>query len=134
MDASLFDGVSVTPCPAPPLPDAPSTPAVRWVDINLADATDGGADTLLASLPPGALDEIRSFVALMKKRLPEYAALCNANPIFKARLENVGHLDLEGCMALGLTGPVLRSTGYGFDLRKAQPYCGYETYDFDVQT
>ena len=50
MDASLFDGVSVTPCPAPPLPDAPSTPAVRWIDINLADATDGGADTLLSSL------------------------------------------------------------------------------------
>ena len=56
-------------------------------------------------LPVGALDEIRGFVALMKKRLPEYAALCNANPIFKARLEGVGHLDLEGCLALGLTGP-----------------------------
>ena len=45
----------------------------------------------------------------MKKRLPEYAALCNANPIFKARLEDVGHLDLAGCLALGITGPVLRS-------------------------
>ena len=41
----------------------------------------------------------------MKKRLPEYAALCNANPIFKARLEGVGHLDLAGCLALGITGP-----------------------------
>jgi NADH-quinone oxidoreductase subunit D len=70
----------------------------------------------------------------MKKRLPEYADLCNANPIFKGRLENVGHLDLAGCLALGLTGPVLRSTGYPWDLRKTQPYCGYETYDFDVQT
>jgi NADH-quinone oxidoreductase subunit D len=83
-------------------------------------------------LPPGALDEIRGFVALMKKRLPEYADLCNANPIFKGRLENVGHLDLAGCLALGLTGPVLRSTGYPWDLRKEQPYCGYENYDFDV--
>ena len=70
----------------------------------------------------------------MKKRLPEYAALCNANPIFKGRLEGVGHLDLAGCLALGLTGPVLRSTGYPWDLRKTQPYCGYEDYDFDVQT
>ena len=85
-------------------------------------------------LPPGALDEIRDFVALMKKRLPEYADLCNANPIFKARLENVGYLDLAGSLALGITGPVLRSTGYPWDLRKTQPYCGYETYDFDVQT
>ena len=68
----------------------------------------------------------------MKKRLPEYADLCNANPIFKGRLEGVGHLDLAGCLALGLTGPVLRSTGYPWDLRKTQPYCGYEDYDFDV--
>jgi len=85
-------------------------------------------------LPPGALDEIRDFVALMKKRLPEYAALCNANPIFKARLEEVGSLDLAGCLALGLSGPVLRATGYPWDLRKTQPYCGYEGYEFDVQT
>ncbi|HYF71740.1 MAG TPA: NADH dehydrogenase subunit D, partial [Nocardioides sp.] len=61
-------------------------------------------------LPPGALDEIRGFISLMKKRLPEYAAFCNANPIFKGRLEGIGHLDLEGCLALGITGPVLRST------------------------
>ena len=47
----------------------------------------------------------------MKKRLTEYADLCNANPIFKGRLVGVGHLDLAGCLALGLTGPVLRSTG-----------------------
>ncbi|WP_127479151.1 NADH-quinone oxidoreductase subunit D [Nocardioides pantholopis] len=85
-------------------------------------------------LPVGALDEIRAFIALMRKRLPEYAAFCNANPIFKGRLEGVGHLDLEGCLALGITGPVLRSTGYPWDLRKTQPYCGYEEYDFDVQT
>ncbi len=70
----------------------------------------------------------------MKKRLPEYAELCNANPIFKGRLEDVGYLDLAGCLALGITGPVLRSTGYPWDLRKTQPYCGYETYDFDVPT
>ena len=84
-------------------------------------------------LPPGALDEIRDFVKLMKKRLPEYGALCNANPIFKARLVGIGHLDLAGCLALGLSGPVLRSTGYAWDLRKTEPYCGYEDYDFDVQ-
>jgi NADH-quinone oxidoreductase subunit D len=85
-------------------------------------------------MPPGALDQIREFVALMKKRLPEYAALCNANPIFKGRLEGVGYLDLAGCMALGITGPVLRSTGYPWDLRKTQPYSGYEDYEFDVVT
>ena len=85
-------------------------------------------------MPPGSLDQIREFVALMKKRLPEYAALCNENPIFKGRLKDVGYLDLAGCMALGITGPVLRSTGYPWDLRKTEPYSGYEDYEFDVVT
>jgi NADH-quinone oxidoreductase subunit D len=85
-------------------------------------------------LPDGAIEKIRSTVRLLKKRLPEYAALCNANPIFKGRLKGVGHLELAGCLALGLTGPVLRSTGYDWDLRKKQPYWGYDTYDFEVVT
>jgi NADH-quinone oxidoreductase subunit D len=85
-------------------------------------------------LPDGAIEKMRSTVRLLKKRLPEYAALCNANPIFKGRLKGVGHLELAGCLALGLTGPVLRATGYDWDLRKKQPYWGYETYDFDVVT
>ena len=104
---------------------------ITGLRMNHAFIRPGG---VAQDLPPGALDEIRDFVALMRKRLPEYAALCNANPIFKARLEGVGHLDLAGCLALGLTGPPLRSTGYAWDLRKTQPYCGYEDYDFDVQT
>jgi NADH-quinone oxidoreductase subunit D len=85
-------------------------------------------------LPPATFDKIEEFIALMRKRLPEYADLCNANPIFKKRLEGVGYLDLAACLALGVSGPVLRSTGYDWDLRKRQPYCGYETYDFDVIT
>ena len=104
---------------------------ITGLRMNHAFIRPGGVSQ---DLPPGALDEIRGFIALMKKRLPEYADLCNANPIFKGRLENVGHLDLAGCLALGMTGPVLRSTGYPWDLRKTQPYSGYETYDFDVQT
>ena len=104
---------------------------ITGLRMNHAFIRPGG---VAQDMPPGALDQIRDFVALMKKRLPEYAALCNANPIFKGRLEDVGHLDLAGCMALGMTGPVLRSTGYAWDLRKTQPYCGYEDYDFEVQT
>ena len=85
-------------------------------------------------MPPGALEKLQEFMRLMKKRLPEYAALCNENPIFKGRLVDVGYLDLAGCLALGATGPILRATGYDWDLRKKQPYSGYETYDFDVPT
>ena len=104
---------------------------ITGLRMNHAFIRPGG---VAQDLPPGALDEIRAFIALMRKRLPEYAALCNANPIFKGRLEGVGVLDLEGCLALGITGPVLRSTGYPWDLRKTQPYCGYQDYDFDVIT
>jgi NADH-quinone oxidoreductase subunit D len=104
---------------------------ITGLRMNHAFIRPGG---VAQDLPPGALDQIRDFIALMKKRLPEYADLCNANPIFKGRLENVGHLDLAGCMALGITGPVLRSTGYPWDLRKTQPYSGYEDYDFEVCT
>jgi NADH-quinone oxidoreductase subunit D len=104
---------------------------ITGLRMNNAFIRPGG---VAQGLPPGALDEIRDFIALMNKRLPEYAALCNENPIFKARLQGVGHLDLAGCMALGITGPVLRSTGYPWDLRKQQPYSGYEDYEFDVVT
>ncbi|UYM03682.1 NADH-quinone oxidoreductase subunit D [Solicola gregarius] len=85
-------------------------------------------------LPDGSIEEVRDFVKLMKKRLPEYADLCNQNPIFKGRLVDVGYLDLAGCLALGLTGPPLRATGYDWDLRRDMPYWGYDEFDFDVVT
>jgi NADH-quinone oxidoreductase subunit D len=104
---------------------------ITGLRMNHAFIRPGG---VAQDLPPGALDKIREYITWMNKHLVEYAELCNANPIFKARLQNVGYLDLTGCMALGISGPPLRSTGYAMDLRKSQPYCGYETYDFDVPT
>jgi len=56
------------------------------------------------------------------------------NAIWMGRTVGVGYLDLTGCMALGITGPILRATGLPHDLRKSQPYAGYETYEFDVPT
>ncbi|GAA0580644.1 NADH-quinone oxidoreductase subunit D [Kribbella sandramycini] len=104
---------------------------ITGLRMNHAFVRPGG---VAQDLPAGALDKIREYITWMNKHLPEYAELCNANPIFKARLNDVGYLDLAGCMALGITGPTVRSTGYALDLRKSQPYCGYETYDFDVPT
>ena len=60
--------------------------------------------------------------------------LLNENAIWKARTQDVGYLDLTGCIALGITGPILRATGLPHDLRKSEPYCGYENYEFDVIT
>jgi NADH-quinone oxidoreductase subunit D len=89
---------------------------------------------LAADLPEEALPQIRDMLKLMPKRLKDLENLLTENYIWKARTQGIGYLDLTGCMALGITGPVLRSTGLPHDLRKTQPYCGYETYDFDVIT
>ena len=72
---------------------------------------------------------------ILPGRLHELEELLrNENAIWKARTVDVGYLDLTGCMALGITGPILRSTGLPHDLRKSEPYCGYENYEFDVIT
>ncbi|MBW5421467.1 NADH-quinone oxidoreductase subunit D [Streptomyces sp. BG9H] len=104
---------------------------ITGLRMNHAYIRPGG---LAQDLPPGAVDQIREFVKKMTKNLPEYDKLATGNPIFKARMQDVGYLDLAGCMALGATGPVLRSAGLPHDLRKSQPYCGYENYDFEIPT
>jgi len=104
---------------------------ITGLRMNHAFLRPGG---VAQDVPEGTITKLRDTVALLNKRLPEYAALCNANPIFKGRLKGVGHLDLPGCLALGLSGPVLRATGYDWDLRKTMPYWDYESYDFDVVT
>jgi NADH-quinone oxidoreductase subunit D len=73
-------------------------------------------------------------LTILPGRLRELEDLLTESYIWKARTQGIGYLDLTGCMALGITGPVLRSTGLPHDLRKTQPYCGYDTYDFDVVT
>jgi len=103
--------------------------AVSGLRMNTAYIRPGG---VAADLPSDGLDRLRETVANLKAGLPEIGQFTLDQPIFKMRLEGVGALDLAQCMALGVTGPALRGTGYGWDLRKMQPYCGYETYDFDV--
>lgn len=78
------------------------------------------------------LDVVDEAIRWLKLRLPEYAKLCNENPIFLGRLGGVGYLDESACLALGITGPMLRSTGNDWDLRKKRPYFDYDSYDFDV--
>jgi NADH-quinone oxidoreductase subunit D len=70
----------------------------------------------------------------MRKAFKDNSTLLIGNSIWMKRTVGIGYLDLAGCTTLGITGPVLRSTGLPWDLRKTQPYCGYENYDFDVVT
>ncbi len=104
---------------------------ITGLRMNHAYIRPGG---VVQDLPPGAVDQIREALVGVKKFLTDLQKLMLANPILKLRYQGVGHLNLAGCMALGITGPMLRSAGLPFDVRKTFPYCGYETYDFDVPT
>ncbi len=99
--------------------------------MNHAYIRPGG---LAQDVPDTALRKIRDFLAIMPGRIDEYEGLLSANPIWLRRTDGVGFLDLTGCVALGVTGPVLRSAGLPWDLRKVEPYCGYSSYEFDVPT
>jgi NADH-quinone oxidoreductase subunit D len=102
---------------------------ITGLRMNHAYIRPGGVSQ---DLPSGALERLREFAAIMPPLLSEIRALLDASPVYLARTKDIAYLDLTGCMALGVTGPVLRATGLPWDLRKSQPYCGYETYEFDV--
>jgi NADH-quinone oxidoreductase subunit D len=102
---------------------------VTGLRMNHAFIRPGGVSQ---DLPPGALEAIRGYLDDAPKFAHDLHTLIDSNPIFIGRNKGVAYLDLESCMALGVTGPILRSAGLPWDLRKSQPYCGYETYDFDV--
>jgi NADH-quinone oxidoreductase subunit D len=104
---------------------------ISGLRMNHAYVRPGGVSQ---DLPPGALERLREFLKVMPPLLGELRALLDANPLYLGRTRNVSYLDLSGCMALGVTGPVLRATGLPWDLRKSQPYCGYESYEFGVPT
>ncbi|MBC9956281.1 NADH-quinone oxidoreductase subunit D [Yimella sp. cx-51] len=105
--------------------------AITGLRMNHAFIRPGG---VAQDIPVGTIDMVRENLPLLRKGVRELELLLMENPILKGRTVDVGYLDLTGCIALGLTGPVLRSAGLPHDVRKAEPYCGYETYDFEVPT
>jgi len=104
---------------------------ITGLRMNHAFIRPGG---VAQDLPAGALERLRDYLTVLPPLLGEIRALLDAAPAYLVRTKNVAHLDVTGCMALGVTGPILRSAGLPWDLRKSQPYCGYETYEFDVAT
>ena len=105
--------------------------AVSGLRMNHAYVRPGG---VAQDVLPEHLDQLESELPLLRQGIGELEKLLLESPVLKGRLVDVGFLSLASCMALGITGPILRSTGLPHDLRKAEPYCGYETYDFDVVT
>jgi NADH-quinone oxidoreductase subunit D len=103
--------------------------AVTGLRMNHSYIRPGG---VIMDLPPGGTRMIAKFLDTMPARIDDYERLLNENPIWLERNVGVGKLSAEDALALGVTGPILRSAGVPIDLRKDEPYSGYETYDFDV--
>ena len=85
-----------------------------------------------AELPDGWQDDTLELCDLVEKGTAEYDELLSENPIWQERLIGVGVITTEQALALSATGPILRSTGFPWDLRKSQPYLAYDEVDFDV--
>ncbi|MDQ3485159.1 MAG: NADH dehydrogenase (quinone) subunit D [Actinomycetota bacterium] len=83
-------------------------------------------------IPVGFAEKLRGFCERMPKRVDEFADLLDKNEILLQRLRNVGAVDEQTLLSLGVTGPLLRATGNPWDLRKAQPYSSYDHFDFRV--
>ncbi|MCB0128193.1 MAG: NADH-quinone oxidoreductase subunit D, partial [Caldilineaceae bacterium] len=83
-------------------------------------------------LPPVFLEHLRDFVALMPGQIDEYEAMLTSGPLWRERLEGIGHISRADAINMGLTGPMLRGSGIDWDLRRDMPYSGYENYDFKV--
>jgi NADH-quinone oxidoreductase subunit D len=87
----------------------------------------------LALEPPRGWDDaVGRFIRAFPDKVDEYEALLTKNPIWLRRTQGVGHLPLEALIELGVTGPLLRASGLKWDIRKSEPYTGYERFDFDV--
>ena len=105
---------------------------ITGLRMNHAYIRPGG---VAQDLPPGARRPGARPAHADAQAAPGHARTCSsATRSGWSAPVGVGYLDLTGCMALGITGPILRATGLPHDLRKSQPYSGYETYEFDVPT
>lgn len=102
---------------------------VTGARLTISYARVGG---LKSDLPAGFAEQTKKAIQDVRDVLKEVEALLNKNRIFVDRLKDTGNISRADAIAAGITGPFLRSTGAEYDVRKAQPYLGYEKYDFDI--
>jgi len=89
---------------------------------------------LALDLPEGFEDAVEGIIETFPAHIDDYEGLLTQNPIWLQRTKDIGFISAQDAIALGLTGPSLRASGVLHDVRRACPYSGYETYDFDVPT
>jgi NADH-quinone oxidoreductase subunit D len=87
---------------------------------------------LAADIDGGFLAAVKSFTDTFADRVGEYETLLTGNPIWKSRTKGVGVLSAGDCVQLGISGPMLRSTGTGWDIRKSHPYSSYDEFHFEI--
>ena len=102
---------------------------ITGLRMNHAYVRPGG---LAQDLPEDAVPAIETWCAEMDAEVAGLDKLLTASPIWTRRLKEVGYIDTSGCLALGITGPLLRATGLPWDLRKIEPYGVYDEIDFEV--
>ncbi len=103
--------------------------AVTGLRMNHNYIRPGG---VAADLPDGWRTEVLRLMEMLPPRLEEYDVLMTGQPIWRERLQGVGVLSADEAIALSATGPVLRSTGVAWDLRRDEPYLAYDDVEFDV--
>ena len=108
--------------------------------LNLIEAASGGRLTpsyfriggLMMDLPAGFERRARQFMDDFPKAVDEFETLLSGNRIFQKRTQGVGIITAEDAIDMGVTGPCLRGSGVAIDVRRTNPYTGYETYDFEI--
>lgn len=78
------------------------------------------------------LNDVRDFLILLKRKLPDLHGILTENPIFVSRMEDVGYIPQDLAISYGASGPVLRASGVRWDLRRAEPYLIYDELDFEI--
>ncbi|MBA3807834.1 MAG: NADH-quinone oxidoreductase subunit D [Solirubrobacterales bacterium] len=87
---------------------------------------------VIEDIPSGFAEKLSGFLKDMPSRVDQYGDLLNGNEIVLQRLRGTCPLDAETLLSLGVTGPLLRAAGNPWDLRKADPYCSYEDFQFKI--
>ncbi len=108
--------------------------------LNLIEAASGGRMTpsyfriggLMMDLPAGFDRRVRQFMDDFPEAMDTFNTLVTGNRIWQSRTKDIGYISREDAISWGLTGPCLRASGVDLDLRRDNPYTGYETYDFDI--
>jgi NADH-quinone oxidoreductase subunit D len=108
--------------------------------LNLIEAASGGRLTpsyfriggLMMDLPAGFERRVKQFTDGFLDAVDEFNTLLTGNTIFQKRTQNIGRISADDAINWGLSGPCLRGSGIALDIRRANPYCGYENYDFDI--